>query len=282
MFSVQTNNAANTVLFNMGNSFAAMNKSSTELSSGYKINSAANDAAGLAISNGMGNQITGLNQASQNAQDGLSMLQTMEGGTDTINSMLGRMRQLALQAANDTQTASNRSDIVDELKQLQQEITRTANTTQFNTQTLLTGLASTGISFQVGANKNQTISLKTTGTNLRASGLGITGTLVSSLATSGSKGVSASNQLLSAIDKALSQVSGFLSNVGSVEDRLNYAIQNLGTESNNLTTAQSRILDTNMASTMTQYSQQQVLVQAGMSMLSHANQNSSMILNLLQ
>lgn len=287
-FSVQNNSAASQVLFNLDNNLSAMNQVGGQLSSGYKINSAANDAAGLAIATQMQNQVNGLNQASQNAQDGVSMLQTMGGGVTTISDMLGRMRELALQAANGTQTQANRSDIVTELTQIQAEINRTAGSVQYNTQTLLTGISKNGIQFQVGANANQIISLNVSqGADLRASvngggGLGVGTTAITSIAQSGTAGMNAAESLVQTIDKALSTVSTFNANIGAVEDRLNYAIQNLSSESNNLTNARSGIMDTNMASAMTKYSQDQVLVQAGMSMLSHAQQVPSMVLSLLQ
>lgn len=281
-FSINTNVTALNVLFNLQNNQNSMSNVSNQLSSGYKINSAADDAAGLAIANKMSNQVTGLNQASQNAQDGLSMLQTMEGGISSVQDMLGRMRDLAVESSNGTATASDRTQITTELKQLQSEISRTANTTQFNTQTLLTGMGSGGnIQFQVGANKDQRITLKANNANLQASAMGLSLTVVSALANSGTAGITAASTLIGLLDNALSKVSGFRANVGAVEDRLNFAITNLGTESNNLSTAQSRIMDTNMASAMTDFSKSQILVNAGISMLAQANQMPGMVLKLL-
>lgn len=282
-FAINTNVAALNTLFNLNMSQGAMNSASQQLSSGFKINSAADDAAGLAIATKMNNQVSGLNQASQNAQDGLSMLQTMEGGVSSVQSMLGRMRDLAVEAANATSTTSDRKQIVTELKQLQSEITRTSQSTEFNTKVLLTGTASTGVQFQVGSNSGTTqhITLKASNANLKASGLGVT-TAKISLATGTTKAQqSAANNLVSLLDGAISKVSTFRANIGAVEDRLNFAITNVSTESNNLSTAQSRIMDTNMAATMTKFTQNQILVQAGISMLAQANQAPGMVLKLL-
>jgi flagellin len=280
-FAINTNVTAMNVLYNMNINQNSLQKVSTQLSSGYKINSAADDAAGLAIATKMDNQINGLNRASQNAQDGLSMLQTMEGGINSIQDMLSRMRTLALEAANGTTTTSDRGQIVQELQQLQSEITRTAQTVQFNTQTLLTGLANNGITFQVGANANQTITLQVTSGNLQASALGITSTLITALQKSGTSGTDAAQVLLSKIDVALAGVSKLRANVGAVEDRLNFAINNLNNESTNLATAKSRIMDTNMAAAMTEFTKNQILVNAGISMLAQANQLPGAVLKLL-
>ncbi len=291
-FTINTNVSALNTLFNLSTSQSSMTKDSQQLSSGFRINSAADDAAGLAISTKMGNQITGLNRATQNSQDGLSMLQTMEGGVSSVESMLGRMRDLALEAANATSTSSDRSQIMTELNQLKSEINRTAAATQFNTKTLLTGIASAGVRFQVGANagSNQTISLKGTNaamiiTKVANKGLsllgqlsGLSGAIKSNTTLSQQK---AASSLVAQLDKVLSNVSTFRANIGAVEDRLNFAISNLGTESNNLTTANSRVMDTNMAKTMTDYSKNQILVQAGISMLAQANQAPGMVLKLL-
>lgn len=283
-FAINTNVSAMNVLFNMNINQSNMQKTQQQLSSGLKINSAADDAAGLAIATKMGNQINGLNRASQNAQDGLSMLQTMEGGISSVQDMLGRMRSLALEAANGTTTSSDRSQIVTELTQLQNEITRTASTVQFNTQTLLTGAASakTGFVFQVGANARQTISFTVKSANFNAcGGLGIKLSAINGLALSNNKGVSNAQKLLSNIDTALAHVSTVRSNVGAVEDRLNFAINNVNNESTNLSTAKSRIMDTNMASAMTDFTKNQILVNAGISMLAQANQMPGSVLKLL-
>jgi flagellin len=283
-FAVNTNVSALNVLFNLTQNQNSLQQASTELSSGYKINSAANDAAGLAIATKMGNQINGLNQATQNSQDGLSMLQTMEGGIQSIQDMLSRMRVLAVEASNGTQTTSDRTQINTELKQIQSEITRTAQTTQFNNLTLLTGLASGGITFQAGANGSavDNIQLKATGANLTATGLSVTTASITINTGTIASQQTAASSLINTLDKAISTVSQFRANVGAVEDRLSFAIQNLQTGSTNLQTSKSRIMDTNMASTMTSFTKDQILVNAGISMLSQANQMPSSVLKLLQ
>jgi flagellin len=280
-FAINTNVTAMNVLYNMNINQSNLQKASTELSSGYKINSAADDAAGLAIATKMTNQVNGLDRASQNAQDGLSMLQTMEGGISSVQDMLGRMRSLALEASNGTTTTSDRGQIVQELNQLQNEITRTAGTVQFNTQTLLTGLASKGMAFQVGANANQTITFSTKSASLKATALGITAASISSLQAATPNGTSNAQKLLSNIDTALAHVSKMRANVGAVEDRLNFAINNVNNESTNLSTAKSRIMDTNMAAAMTDFTKNQILTNAGISMLAQANQAPGAVLKLL-
>ena len=286
-FAINTNVTALNVLFSLGQSQNALQNTSEQLSSGYQINSAADNAAGLSIATKMTNQVNGLNQGSQNAQDGLSMLQTMEGGIKSIQDMLARMRTLALQAANGTQTTADRSQITTELSQIQAEITRTAQTTQFNTKTLLTGIATNGVTFQVGAlaSGTQTITLNYANANVTASGLGIGAngnSIINISSGTGTSQTQAASALVGLLDKAISTVSQFDANVGAVEDRLNFAVTNLQTESTNISTAKSRIMDTNMASAMTAFTQQQVLVQAGISMLSQAQQMPSMVLKLLQ
>lgn len=286
-FAINTNVSAMNVLFNLNVNQSSMNKAQNQLSSGYKINSAADDAAGLAIATKMSNQVTGLNRGVQNAQDGLSMLQTAEGGIASIQDMLGRMRDLALEAKNGTATASDRGKIAKELTELQSEITRTSQTTTFNTQNLLTGLFKTGVSFQVGSNADtkDVISLTASTSNMSASGLGLTAGngKISAIAaaTSIASGQKAASTLVGLLDTALSNISNFRAQVGAVEDRLNFAVTNLQNASNNLSTAKSRIMDTNMAATMTQFSKNQILVNAGISMLAQANQMPGMVLKLL-
>ncbi|MCL6547318.1 MAG: flagellin [Alicyclobacillus sp.] len=282
-FAINTNVTALNVLFNLDVNQTNLQRVSNQLSSGYKINSAADDAAGLAIATKMTNQVNGLNRGAQNAQDGLSMLQTMEGGISSVQDMLARMRELALEAANATTTTSDRQQIATEILQLQQEINRTASQTQFNTQNLLDGSLGTSgstVLFQVGANANQTIALDASSANMYTSGatLGLDSYITNF--TSG-YAISDAQALVSAIDVAEQNVSNFRAQVGAVEDRLNFAINDLNTESNNLSTARSRIMDTNMAAAMTDFTKNQILVNAGISMLAQANQMPGMVLKLL-
>ena len=252
-------------------------KSSEKLSSGYKINRAADDAAGLTISEKMRSQIRGLNKASDNAQDGISLIQTAEGALNEAHSILQRMNELATQAANDTNTASDRTAIQKEIDALTSELDRIASTTQFNTQNLLDGTFS-GKKLQVGALKNQKISIKIT--TMNAKGIGII---------AGAKG--GNNQVTSftkagsamtVFQHAISKVSTMRSALGALQNRLEHTVANLDNVAENTQTAESRIRDTDMAEEMVEYSKNNILAQAGQSMLAQANQSTQGVLSLLQ
>ncbi len=249
-------------------------KSTEKLSSGYKINRAADNAAGLAISEKMRRQVRGLTQASANAQDGISAVQTAEGALNEVHDMLQRMNELAVQAANDTNMTQDRNYIQSEIDALTTEIDRVANTTTFNEQSLLNGTFS-GKKLQVGTENNdteQTISV--TIATMSATALGITGIDVTSHAGAGS-----------AIDKiksALSTVSTKRSDLGAIQNRLEHTIANLDNVVENTTAAESRIRDTDMATEMVKFSNQNILQQAGQAMLSQANQSNQGVLSLLQ
>lgn len=246
-------------------------KSSEKLSSGYKINRAADDAAGLSISEKMRSQIRGLNKASDNAQDGISLIQTAEGALNEAHSILQRMNELATQAANDTNTSSDRSAVQDELNALTSEIDRIASTTQFNTQNLLDGNF-TGKNLQIGALEGQKISL--TITTMDAAALSIDTIKVSTFADAGSA--------MTKIQHAISSVSKQRSALGAVQNRLEHTVANLDNVSENTSSAESRIRDTDMAEEMVNYSKNNILAQAGQSMLAQANQSTQGVLSLLQ
>lgn len=246
-------------------------KSSEKLSSGYKINRAADDAAGLSISEKMRSQIRGLNKASDNAQDGISLIQTAEGALNEAHSILQRMNELATQAANDTNTSSDRSAVQDELDALTSEIDRIASTTQFNTQNLLDGNF-TGKNLQVGALEGQKISL--TIATMDAEALSINSLKVSTFAAAGSA--------MTQIQHAISSVSKQRSALGAVQNRLEHTVANLDNVSENTSSAESRIRDTDMAEEMVNYSKNNILAQAGQSMLAQANQSTQGVLSLLQ
>ena len=246
-------------------------KSSEKLSSGYKINRAADDAAGLSISEKMRSQIRGLNKASDNAQDGISLIQTAEGALNEAHSILQRMNELATQAANDTNTSSDRSAVQDELDALTSEIDRIASTTQFNTQNLLDGNF-TGKNLQVGALEGQKISL--TIATMDAAALSIDTIKVSTFADAGSA--------MTRIQHAISSVSKQRSALGAVQNRLEHTVANLDNVSENTSSAESRIRDTDMAEEMVNYSKNNILAQAGQSMLAQANQSTQGVLSLLQ
>lgn len=255
----------------LGITTSAQAKSTEKLSSGYRVNRAADDAAGLSISEKMRSSIRGLKKASTNAQDGISMVQTAEGALNETHSILQRMNELATQAANDSNTTIDRSAIQAEINQLVSEIDRIQSTTQFNTMNLLDG-SFAGKHLQVGALAGQNIDI--TISNMDSATLG-----VDSLSVTGfTKAGSAMTKIQSAIDKVSTQRSA----LGAVQNRLEHTIANLDTTAENTQSAESRIRDTDMASEMVEYSKNQILAQAGQSMLAQANQSTQGALSLLQ
>ena len=255
-----------------------LSKSTEKLSSGYRINRASDDAAGLSISEKMRGQIRGLKQASTNAQDGQSLIQTAEGAMNEIHSVLQRMRELTVQAKNDTYLQEDRDKIKTEVDQLQSEITRIATQTQFNKMNLLTG-SYKSMQFQVGANDNQVINLSIS--RLTASALSVEGIASAIGNATVSKGSIIGNQL-SIIDAAITKVSTARSNLGAISNRLDHTIANADNMAENLQSSESKIRDVNIASEMVSYSSMSILQQAGQSMLSHANQATQGVLSLLQ
>ena len=253
-------------------------RSTEKLSSGYRINRASDDAAGLSISEKMRGQIRGLKQASTNAQDGQSLIQTAEGAMNEIHSVLQRMRELTVQAKNDTYLQEDRAKIKTEVDQLQSEITRIATQTQFNKMNLLTG-SYKSMQFQVGANDNQVINLSIS--RLTASALSVEGIASAIGNNTVSKGSIIGNQL-SIIDAAITKVSTARSNLGAISNRLDHTIANADNMAENLQSSESKIRDVNIASEMVSYSSMSILQQAGQSMLSHANQATQGVLSLLQ
>ena len=250
-----------------------MNASLEKLSSGKKINRAADDASGLAISEKMTSQINGLDQATQNAQNGISLIQTAEGALNETTAILQRLRTLAVQSRNDTNTDNDRGQTQKEVNALLDEIDRIATTTQFNTKNLLNGSASTTtLVFQIGANQTQVLSVGITA--MQASALGISDVSVA-LAGSASKAVSV-------LDAAISAVSSQRASLGAIQNRLTHTVNNLEVASENLSSARSNLQDTDMAKEMANYSKQQVLIQSGTAMLAQANQSSQSVLKLLQ
>lgn len=253
-------------LRNLNINSSAMSKTMEKLSSGYRINRAADDAAGLAISEKMRAQISGLRQAQRNAQDGISLIQTAEGALNEVHSMLRRIRDLALQAANDTNTDADKAEIQKEVEQLIAEISGIAMRTEFNTQKLL---ASGGtVTLQIGANSGQTIEVnlvKMTATKLAINNFKVSGDTVK----------------LSTIDAAISMVSSFRSSLGAVQNRLEHTINNLAVSEENLQAAESRIRDADMAAEIAELTKAQILQQAGTAMLAQANMKSQSVLSLL-
>ncbi|OOM79977.1 flagellin [Clostridium sp. BL-8] len=256
---------------NINNDAAA--KASEKLSSGYRINRAGDDAAGLAISEKMRSQIRGLDQGSTNAQDGISLIQTSEGALNETQSMLQRLKTLATQAANDTLTSSDRGQINTEVTQLQSEISRLATQTKFNGLQVLNS-ASGVLSFQVGGDAGQKITLNLT--SATATTLGVDSSNFS-LSTR-----SKASAALATLDTAINSVSTKRANLGAVQNRLEHTVTATDNTSENLSAAESRIRDVDMAKEYLNYSSQNTLVQAAQSMLSQANSNSQNVLQLLR
>jgi flagellin len=246
-------------------------KSSEKLSSGYKINRAGDDAAGLSISEKMRSQIRGLNRASQNAQDGVSVIQTAEGALNEVHSILQRMNELATQGANDINTTADRSAIESELSALSTEISRVATTTQFNKKNLLDETFK-DINLQVGALSGQTIKFSIG--KMDADTLSVKDLKVTDNATAGAS--------MTAIQAAIETVSSQRSDLGALQNRLEHTIANLDNVSENTQAAESRIRDTDMAAEMVEYSKNNILAQAVQSMLAQANQSNQGVLSLLQ
>jgi flagellin len=242
----------------------AVSKSMERLSSGLRINKAADDAAGLGISEKMRSQIRGLAQSQRNIQDGVSMVQTAEGNLDEVHSILQRVRELAVQYKNGSLSTAGKGAIQSEVDQLSAEITRIGNAAVFNGVSLLSG--STSVTFQVGANDNETIAISFS--NLATA----VGNAYSNMATAS----------LSAIDAAVDAVSAMRSGLGAVQNRLEHALSVTGVYQENLTSAESRIRDVDMAEEMVNLTKNQILQQAGTAMLAQANQSPQAVLQLLR
>ena len=276
---VQHNMTALNANRQLGISVGNLAKSTEKLSSGYRINRAGDDAAGLSISEKMRGQIRGLEQASTNAQDGVSLIQTAEGALNEIHSIVQRMRELTVQAANDTNVSVDRMSIAKEIYALTSEITRIGSQTEFNTMKLLDGTFS-GKKLQVGANNGQQISIDIV--SMTASGLGIYDSTVGSVIAASDATSDDITAILDLMDSALSEVSTQRSALGAIQNRLEHTIANADNVAENLTDAESRIRDVDMAKEMVQFSKNNILQQAGQSMLAQANQSTQGVLSLLQ
>ena len=273
---VQHNLTAANTNRQLGITTNGLQKSTEKLSSGYKINRAADDAAGLSISEKMRNQIRGLNKASDNAQDGISLVQTAEGALNEVHSMLQRMSELAVQASNGTNASQDRTALDNEVQQLKTEIERVGTTTQFNKMDILTGDFSSNNekTLQVGANQNQVITIAISA---------LTSTVGSALDAQVKVGTaSAAQSSISIIQNSITSLSALRSKLGALQNRLEHTVANLDNISENTQSAESRIRDTDMAEEMVQYSKNNILQQAGQSMLAQANQANQGVLSLLQ
>ena len=277
---INHNSAAMNTYSKLSSAQGAQAKSLEKLSSGLRINRAGDDAAGLAISEKMRAQVGGLNQATRNAQDGISLIQTAEGGLNETHSILQRMRELTVQSANDTNTVEDRGNIQDEFDQLAKEITRVSTTTEFNGKALLDGSA-TAVSFQIGANSGQSMTLgidAMDATTLAvATGTDESDTVGIDISTAGADFDAA----LTAIDAAIGTVSSERSKLGATQNRLDHTINNLTTTSENLSAAESRVRDVDMAKEMMEFTKNNILNQASTAMLAQANQMPQGVLQLL-
>lgn len=266
---INTNVAAINAHRNLGFNNTQMGKTMEKLSSGYRINRAADDAAGLAISEKLRFQINGYKQAMRNAQDGISLLQTAEGALTEVHAMLQRMNTLATQAKNGTYDADSRDMIQAEIEQLVEQIDKIAENTTFNEINLLNSAGT--INFQVGFEADNTISASTV--DITAAQLGINGLDV--------KTEGGASAAMTAIQSAINTVSSHRSAFGAVQNRLEHVINNLGVSVENLSASESRIRNADMAQEMTEFTRNQILVQAGTAMLAQANAVPQNVLRLL-
>jgi flagellin len=283
---IGTNIAAINAQRNLNSSQGALFTSMQRLSSGLRINSAKDDAAGLAISNRMEAQVRGLSQAMRNANDGISMAQTAEGALAETTNLLQRMREIAVQSANDTNTAEDRASLDAEYQSLVTEIGRIANSTQFNNQNILDGtFATTGAVFHIGANAattadvNQTIEVTIGDADSDVLGTIGTGT-VAMTATLVDDRTNA-NLAITAIDFALSDVDTIRGDLGAVQSRLESTISNLSNVVENVSAARSRIVDADIAAETSAMTKASILQQAGVAVLAQANQAPQLALSLL-
>lgn len=258
----------------LSNTNSQVSKSMERLASGLRINRAADDAAGLAVSEVMRSQIRGMGVASRNAQDGVSMVQVADGALGNVGDMLQRLRDLAVQASNGTLTDAQRLNLDAEVQQIVTEINKTGTDTEFNGIKILAGSVATAaaaVTLQVGANGNQTIAF--TVSTVSASDLGISGIAVSTAASA--------TAAIASLDSAIRTVTTNRATLGAIQNRLEHTINRLGLTSENLQAAESRIRDADMAAEMIEFTRNQILQQSGTAMLAQANQAPQSVLQLL-
>jgi flagellin len=283
---INTNTEALIAQNNLTNTEGALNSAMTDLSSGLRINTAADDAAGYAITEDLTSQVNGLNQANSNAQDATSLIQTADGALNDVEQMLQRIRELAVEYQGGTLDSTDQNAIVSEVQQLASQIEQIGTQAQFNGISLFdpTGTTGTGnLTFQVGANDAEVISITLQALVGTKGILSLVDTITSGIGGSGgassiSLGVSG---VLATLSVMIDAVSTLASTFGAVQNRLSYTMNNLSTYSENLTSAQSTIQDVDMASEMTEFTKDQILEQSGISMLSQAEQNPQAVLKLL-
>ena len=295
MAVVNTNISASLAQASLAKNERALSKAMEQLSTGKKINTAADDAAGLAISTRMSSQIVGLEQSIQNASDAISMIQTAESALDEITNMLLRMRELALQASNGTGSVADRDYLQDEFSRLKDEIDRIANNTEWNGRAVLNGNAGgTGVqnvSFQVGGNAGQTISVDfgymvggglatgASGSTVASGGVALSGIAISGATTAAAQ--TAASAAMTGIDNAIENVSNQRASFGATVNQLTHSIDNLTQVSINAESTRSRIMDTDYARSTSELAKAQIIQQAGTAMLAQANQLPASVLDLL-
>lgn len=261
---------------NLGQTQSRLSANMGRLSSGLRINQAGDDAAGLAISEKLRSQTRSLAQAERNAMDGISMLQTAEGAMNEVNGVLTRMRELAIQASNDTNSATERDFIDLEFQQLKGEIDRIANVTEFNGTTLLTGTAA--LDFQVGIENTSNDRISLTVANMQTANMGDG---VGTISTQNLQSKSSSQATLDVIDGAIEDVVTARAQIGASQNRLTVSMSNLGSMRENLSAAESRIRDVDVAEETAAMTRNTILMQSGVAMLAQANQSPSMALSLI-
>ena len=296
MAVVNTNISASLAQASLAKNERALSKAMEQLSTGRKINTAADDAAGLAISTRMSSQIIGLEQSIQNASDAISMIQTAESALDEMTNMLLRMRELALQASNGTGSVADRNYLQDEFTRLKEEIDRIANNTEWNGRAVLNGNAGgTGVqdvSFQVGGNAGQTISVDfgymvggglavgASGGAVASGGVALSGIAISGATTAAAQ--TAASAAMTAIDLAIENISNQRASFGATVNQLTHSIDNLTQVSINAESTRSRIMDTDYARSTSELAKAQIIQQAGTAMLAQANQMPASVLELLK
>ena len=274
---INYNLASSSAQRGLGASQDAYAKQANRLSTGLRINAASDDAAGMAVSEKLKNQVRGLNQAHRNAQDGVSLVQTAEAGLSETHSLLARMRELAVQASNDTLSASDRANLDAEFTQLSAEIDRISSTVAFNGIYLLNSGMSTGLTLQIGANNADTFTLTIQGaqySTLYANNTALTVTTIGFQ--------SAASAVISAIDTTVNAVSTRRANLGALQSRLESVGRSIAVASENTAAANSRVADADIAASMSELVRAQILQQAGISVLAQANQAPALVLQLLK
>ncbi len=277
---INYNLASSSAQRGLGASQDAYAKQANRLSTGLRINSASDDAAGMAVSEKLKNQVRGLNQAQRNAQDGISLIQTAEGALTETHSLLARMRELAVQSSNDTLSASDRANLQVEFTALYAEVDRISSTTAFNGIYLLNNAdVATGMTLQIGANNGNTFTLTVGGAQMST----LNANFDSSAATLTTIGFqSAASAVISAVDAAVDSVSTARAGLGALQNRLESVGRSLAVASENTAAANSRVADADIASSMSELVRAQILQQAGISVLAQANQAPSLVLQLLR